>query len=279
MSIQIVEKSGEGLSRVYGITVPAKTLSDKLEARLAEIAPQMQLKGFRPGKVPTAHVRRMYGKAIMGEIVEQSVNEGQQQALSDAQLRPATTPDVKLESDMGQVIAGGADLTFEVAVEVMPDFEPVDPTTLSLTRPVYEPSEADIDEALAELAQGNRVYEAKTGKSAKAADGDMVMADFVGRIDGEAFEGGAGEDAEIIIGSNRFIPGFEEQLIGAKAGDVVTVKVSFPADYPVATLQGKPAEFETTVKEVRAPQDAKPDEEFAKRIGMPGLSTLRDALK
>lgn len=279
MTIQIVEKSGEGLSRVYGVTVPASDLSERLEAKIAEISPQVSLKGFRPGKVPTAHVRKMYGKGLMQEIVEQAVSEGQQQALEKAKARAAGNPDLKLESDLGKVMDGEADLTFELAMEVMPDFEPVDVSTLSLVRPVYEPTDADIDSELAEIAAQNRTYEAKSGKAAKAEDGDMVVADFVGRLDGEVFEGGSGQDSEIIIGSNRFIPGFEEQLIGAKVGDVVTIKVSFPDNYGATHLAGKPAEFETTVKEVKAPAETAADEEFAKRLGLPDLATLRDMMK
>ena len=279
MSIQIVEKSGDGLSRVYGVTVSAKELSQRVEARIVEISPQMSIKGFRPGKVPPAHVKRMYGKSIMGEVIEQAVNEGTQKAIDEAKVRPATQPEMKLESDMDKVMAGSQDLAYEIQVEVMPDFKPVDPSTLSLTRPVYAASDAEVDEAVAELAKQQRTYEPKTGKSVKAADGDMVVADFIGRIDGEAFEGGTASDSQIVIGSGQFIPGFEEQLIGAKVGDVVTVKVSFPAEYGVPALAGKPAEFETTVKDIRAPGETQVDEAFAEKLGMPSLQALKDAVR
>ena len=279
MTLQIVEKSGEGLSRVYGVTVPVADLNQRLDARIAEISPQIQLKGFRPGKVPATHVRKMYGKGLMQEIVEQSVSEGQQQALDQAKVRPATSPDITPTSDIAAVLEGKADLSFELAIEIMPDFEPVDVSGISLTRPVYEPSDAEVSTELDEIAAQNRTYETKTGKSAKAADGDMVVADFVGRIDGVAFEGGTGEDAEIVIGSNRFIPGFEEQLAGAKAGDAVTVKVSFPDDYPVDTLKGKPAEFEVTIKDVKAPVAGVADDALAERLGLADLQGLKDALK
>jgi trigger factor len=279
MSIQIVEKSGEGLSRVFGVTVSAKELSQRVEARIAEISPQMSLKGFRPGKVPPAHVKRLYGKSIMGEVVEQTLNESTQKAIDDAKVRPATQPEMKLESDMDKVLAGQQDLAYEIQLEVMPEFKPVDPATLALTRPVYSAADAEVDEAVAELAKQQRAYEPKTGKSVKAADGDMVVADFVGRIDGEAFEGGTASDSQIILGSGQFIPGFEEQLIGAKVGDVVTVKVSFPEDYGAAQLAGKPAEFETTIKDIRAPAESKVDEDFAQKLGMPSLEALRDAVR
>jgi trigger factor len=279
MSIQIVEKSGEGLSRVFGVTVSAAELSQRAEQRIKEISPQLSLKGFRPGKVPPAHVKRLYGKSIMGEVVEQTLSEAAQKAIDDAKVRPATQPEMKLESDMDKVLAGQQDLSYELQLEVMPEFKPVDPSTLELTRPVYQASDEEVDEAVAELAKQQRAYEPKTGKSVKAEEGDMVVADFVGRIDGEAFQGGTATDSQIILGSGQFIPGFEEQLIGAKVGDVVTVKVTFPEDYGAANLAGKPAEFETTVKDVRAPVETKVDEEFAKKLGLPSLEALKDAVR
>jgi trigger factor len=279
MSIEIVEKSGDGLSRVFGVTVSVKELSQRAEARIKEITPQLSLKGFRPGKVPAAHVKRMYGKSIMGEVIEQTLNESTQKAIEDAKVRPATQPEMKLESDMDKVMAGQQDLTYEIQLEVMPEFKPLDPASLELTRPVYQAADEEVDEAVAELAKQQRAYEPKTGKSVKAADGDMVVADFIGRIDGEAFDGGTATDSQIIVGSGQFIPGFEEQLVGAKVGDVVTVKVSFPEDYGAANLAGKPAEFETTIKDIRAPAESQVDEAFAEKLGMPSLQALRDAVR
>ncbi len=279
MSLQIIEKSGEGLSRTYGVTVPVQDLTDKLEARIAEITPQLNLKGFRPGKVPTAHVRRLYGKSLMGEVIEQALSESTQKALEDAKLRPAGQPDLKLESDMDQVLAGKSDLSYEIAIELIPEFEPVDVSTLKLKRPVYQPTDAEVDEAVGELAAQNRTYETRTGKTVKAKDGDMVVADFVGRIDGEVFEGGSATEAQIVLGSGQFIPGFEEQLKGAKPEAVVTVKVDFPEDYGVDRLKGKAAEFEVTIKDVRGPVEAKVDEDFAKKLGLEDLAALKEAVK
>ncbi|WP_374532720.1 trigger factor [Phenylobacterium sp.] len=277
--MQIVEKSGEGLSRVYGVTVPVADLNERLEARIVEITPQLNIKGFRPGKVPAAHVRRLHGKALMAEVVEQTISETTQKVLADNNLRPAAEPDLKPEGDIAQVIEGKADLAYELAVEIMPDFEPTDLTQISLTRPVYEPSEAEVDEAVEELAKQNRTYEPRTGKSQKAKDGDQVLIDFVGRIDGEAFEGGTAADTELVLGSGQFIPGFEEQLVGAKPGDEVIVKVAFPADYQAANLAGKDAEFTTQVKEVRAPVEAKADDAMAERLGIESLDKLKELLK
>lgn len=277
--MQIVEKSGEGLSRVYGVTVPVADLNERLEARIIEITPQLNIKGFRPGKVPAAHVRRVHGKALMAEVVEQTISETTQKVLEDNKLRPASEPDLKPEGDIAQVIDGKADLSYEIAVEIMPDFEPTDLTKISLTRPVYEPTDAEVDEALDELAKQSRTYEPRTGKSLKAKDGDQLLIDFVGRIDGEAFQGGTAEDSELVLGSGQFIPGFEEQLVGAKPGDEVIVKVAFPADYQAANLAGKDAEFTTTVKEVRAPVDAKADDALAERLGVESLEKLKELLK
>lgn len=277
--MQIVEKSGEGLSRVYGVTVPVADLTEKLEAKIKEIAPTLNVKGFRPGKVPPAHVRRLYGKAIMQEVVQQSLSESAQKVLEDNKLRPAGEPELKPEGDIEAVMDGKADLAYEMSVDLMPEFEPVDAATLSLTRPVYAPTDAEVDEAVADLAKQNRTYEAKTGKSVKAKDGDQLLIDFVGRVDGEAFEGGTATDVELVLGSGQFIPGFEDQLVGAKPDSDVTVKVTFPADYQAAHLAGKDAEFETKVKEVRGAVDSPADDEFAKRLGLDDLAALRGLIQ
>lgn len=279
MSMEVIEKSADGLSRVWGVTVPAQELADKLEARIAEITPTLRIKGFRPGKVPTAHVRRLYGKGLMSEVLEQTLSETTQKVLDENKVRPASEPDLKPEGDLSQVIEGKADLAYEIAVDVMPEFEPVDLAKLSLTRPVYEPTAKEVDEALDELATQNRTYETKTGKAVKAKDGDMVVIDFVGRIGGEPFEGGSANDVELVLGSGQFIPGFEGQLVGAKPDSDLTVKVTFPDDYQVDTLKGKAAEFETKVKEVKAPVDAKADDALAERLGVESLEKLRELLK
>jgi trigger factor len=279
MSMQIVEKSGEGLSRVFGVTVPMADLTEALEARIAEITPTLNIKGFRPGKVPTAHVRRLYGKALMSEVVEKTLNETTQKVLDDNKLRPAGDPDLKPEGDMNAVIDGKADLAYEIAVDVMPDFEPVDVSTLSLKRPVYAPTDVEVDEAVAELAKQNRTYESKSGKTVKAKDGDMVVIDFLGKLDGVPFAGGAAEDAELVLGSGQFIPGFEAQLVGAKPGSDVEVKVTFPAEYQSEELKGKDAVFEVKVKDVKGPVDAPADDAFAARLGIENLEKLRELLK
>jgi trigger factor len=279
MSMQIVDKSGEGLSKVYGVTVPAAQLTEKLNAKIEEMRPRMQVKGFRPGKVPAMHVKKMYGKSLMSEIVDQAVTEGRDQALNDNKLRAAASPDISLSSDIDKVLAGESDLNFDLSVEVMPEFTPVAIEDIKVTRPVHAPTEKEIDEQLAEIAGQNLSYEPKTGKAVKAAEGDMVVADFVGRIDGEVFEGGSMEGADIDIGSNRFIPGFEDQLKGAKAGATITISVTFPDDYGAEALRGKAAEFETQVKEIKAPKQAVVDDDLAKTLGLENLDALKEAVK
>jgi trigger factor len=279
MSMQVVEKSGGGLSRVYGVTVPAGDLGALLDARIKEITPRLNLKGFRPGKVPPAHVRRIYGKALMGEVVEQQLNETSQKVLDDNQLRIAAQPDLQPKSDMDQVLAGKEDLAYELNVEVMPEFEPVDVASLKLTRPIYTPTDTEVDAEVETLAKQSRTYEARKGKTAKAQDGDQVVIDFIGRIDGEAFDGGTANDAELVLGSGQFIPGFEAQLVGAAAGKSLTVKVNFPADYQVERLRGADAAFEVTVKEVREPKESKADDALATRLGLSDLEALKAALR
>jgi len=279
MSIQVVEKSSEGLSRVIAVTIPQGDLSSRLDARIAEIAPTMKLKGFRPGKVPAAHVRKMFGRELMGEIINDEVNTSSQKALDDAKLRPAAPAQITPITDIEDVVAGKADLSYEMNLEVMPDFTPMDATSLKLSRPVHEPTDKEVNEAVAELASQNTTYEDKSGKAPKAADGDQLIIDFVGRIDGEAFEGGSATDTPLVIGSGRFIPGFEDQLKGAKAGEETQVKVTFPADYGAAHLAGKDAVFDVTVKAVKAPKEAKADDDFAKAIGIESLEKLNELVK
>ncbi|MFT4075648.1 MAG: trigger factor [Asticcacaulis sp.] len=277
--MQVVEKLNEGLSRVLEVTIAKGDLTQKLDAKIAEIAPKMNIKGFRPGKVPQAHVRKMYGKELMGEIIQETLNETTEKAMKDANIRPASQPELKPIGDIEGVIDGKSDLAYEIAVEMMPIFTPVEPASIELTRPVYEPTEADIDEALKTVVAGSKQFEAKTGKSVKAADGDKLIIDFVGKLGDEVFEGGSAEGAELIIGSGQFIPGFEEQLIGAKKGEVKTLNVTFPENYGAANLAGKAATFETTVQDILAPKEGEADDELAKSLGLESLQALKDILK
>ncbi|MEO1406393.1 MAG: trigger factor, partial [Pseudomonadota bacterium] len=276
--MEVTETKVEGLSRTFKVTVPASELQAKLETRIEEIRPQMRLKGFRPGKVPAAHVKKMFGKSIMGELVEGLIGEANQKALTDAEIRPASQPDVQFEGEMENVLDGGADLSYEFSVDVMPDFEPTDIKVIEVDRPVAAVSDEDVDAELGLLAEQNKKFEAR-GKTAKARDGDAVVIDFVGKIDGEAFEGGTAEEQAVEIGAGRFIPGFEEQLVGVKAGDETELNVTFPEDYPSENLKGKDAVFAVKVGEVREPKTPEVDEEFAKNFGFEKLDELKDMVR
>jgi trigger factor len=251
-------------------------LAAKLEAKIAEAAPQINLKGFRPGKAPASHIKRLYGPSIMKDVIDQAVQEGTQKAIDDNKIRVAQQPHIHLEGEYEKIAAGEMDLAFHFHVEVMPEFTPADPASLEVTKLVAEVPETLIQERLQALAESNRTYSTKDGA---AENGDSLTIDFEGFLGDEAFEGGKAEGAELVIGSGRFIPGFEEQLTGAKAGDHRTLTVTFPADYPAENLAGKEARFEVDVKEVKAPDEAKVDESLAKRFGLEGLDPLKNAVK
>jgi len=276
--MEVTQTKAEGLSRTFAIKVPASELQAKLDERIEEIRPQMKLKGFRPGKVPASHVRKMYGQDLMGELINKLVTETNQKALEDNELRPAGQPDVQIDGDMEAVVKGEADLSYNMNVDVMPEFEPADVTKLTITRPVAEVSQEQIDEALARIAEQNTQYEPRA-KTAKARDGDAVVMDFVGKIDGEAFEGGSAEQQTLVLGSGQFIPGFEDQLVGVKAGEEKEVNVTFPEEYGAEHLAGKEAVFEVKVHEVRAPKTAEVDDEFAKGLGLESLEQLTGLVK
>jgi trigger factor len=274
--MQLTEARSEGLLRVYRVVIPAADLVQELNAKIEEVRPRMRLNGFRPGKVPAAHIRKLYGPSIMKDVIDEQVQKGTQASLEQARLRPASEPRLDLKSDINEVQAGQADLAFDLSVEVMPDFEPAEPGSLSLERPIAPVEESQVDEALATLLKENRAYEDKDGA---AADGDALTIDFVGKIDGEAFEGGSAEDATIVLGSKQLIPGFEDQLIGAKAGDERTLEVTFPNDYAVEKLKAKPAVFEVKVKAVKAPKESQADDAFAAQMGFGKIDEVRDALR
>jgi trigger factor len=273
--MQITEKAADGLSRTYGVVIAKADIAARLDAKLAEIAPQVSIKGFRKGKVPVAHVRRMYGKSILGDLVNELVQEGVDKAVNDNGVRPASQPEVKGFDGVGEVMDGKADLSFEVELDIMPTFEPVDIKTLTLNRPVSSATDAEVDEALAEIAKQAQSFETKKGA---AKDGDQVVCDFTGKIDGVEFQGGKAEGATVVIGSGAYIPGFEEQLKGVKAGEERVLNVTFPAEYQVGDLAGKAATFETKVSEVKGPVETKIDDELAKNVGLSDLAALREVI-
>ena len=276
--MDIKEVENKGLSRTYAVTVPKEDLEKKLDAKIKEMQPQVTLKGFRPGKVPVSHIRKMFGQSIMKDVVEDVLNESSQKAMNDNNIRPAGQPKIDLRANGEDVTKGKADLEYSMTVEMIPEFDPVDPGTLKFTRLTSEIDDAVVQERLENFASGQKSYK-KKAKTAKAKNEDAVLINFVGRIDGEAFDGGSMDEHELVLGSGTFIPGFEEQLIGSKAGDKVDVTVTFPENYGAAELAGKEAIFETEVLEVRGAQDAKIDDDLASKFGFESLDKLQEVVK
>ena len=268
--MQVTETLSAGLKREYKVVVNQAELDQELNAKLVDISKRANIKGFRPGKVPVSHLRRVFGKSAMAEVVQNTIDAKSKALLEEKNLKPAYQPEVKLsesEEEVQAVMDGKGDLSFSVVLEVIPDFEVKDHAGLSLTRHVVEVSEDEIAETLTRLASQSKNFEDKEGAAEK---GDRVTINFVGTVNGTAFEGGTADDVALEIGSGQFIPGFEDQLIGAKAGDDVTVKVTFPAEYGVADLAGKDAEFATKVTKVEAAKETAIDEDFAQEDGLRG---------
>jgi trigger factor len=279
--MQVQETLAEGLRREFRVVVPASELDAKVDQRLDELKGKVQLRGFRPGKVPIAHLKKVYGKSVMAETIDEAVQEANAKIVQENAFRVAMEPKVTLPSEQSEVTAlieGKADLTYTLALEILPKIELADIRGLKLERPVAPVSEAEIDEALDKLVQQNRPFAPK-GEGAKAENGDRVVVSFTGTIDGAPFEGGSAEDITVEIGSNSFIPGFEEQLIGMGEGETRTVNVTFPTNYLNAQLAGKAAAFEVTAKGIQAAGMVEINDEFAKSLGMESLQKLRDALK
>ncbi|GGC56001.1 trigger factor [Chelatococcus reniformis] len=279
--MQATQTISEGLKREFKVVVPAAELEDKLSSQLSGLKDKVRINGFRPGKVPLSHLRRLYGRSVMVDVVQNTVNEANQQIVSDNQFRLAMEPKVSLpeaREDIEAVMEAKADLAYTVALEVLPSFELADLSSVEVTREVAEVSDAELDEALTRMAKQNRSFTARD-EGAAAEAGDRVTIDFVGKIDGEPFEGGTGQDIPVEIGSGSFIPGFEEQLIGAKAGDERVVKATFPDDYNAAQLAGKAAEFDVTVKAIEVPGELKIDDDLGKAFGMENLEALRNAVR
>jgi trigger factor len=274
--MQISETLSQDLHKQFTVTVPAADLESRVNARLEEMKPKVNLKGFRPGKAPVSFLKKQYGKSIMGEVVEAAVTEGSQKVIVDNKLKPALQPRVEPVGSVEDAVDGKADLTFKVIVDLMPDFEATDVSKLTVERLTADIADADVNEALDKIAKNVRNYTAKDGAAAKD---DVAVIDYEGSIDGVPFDGGKGEDFSLTLGSGTFIPGFEDGLIGVKAGDKRDVKVTFPTEYHAAEMAGKDAIFAVTVKEVKSPEDAAIDDELAKKLGLDDLSTLKERVK
>ncbi|MGC1351223.1 MAG: trigger factor [Xanthobacteraceae bacterium] len=277
--MQVTETSAAGLKREYRVVVPATDLEAKVNERLDDLKGRVQLRGFRPGKVPVAHLKRLYGKSAMAEVIEAAVREANSKIITDHGFKLAIEPKVVLPTEEGAVnelIEGKSDLDYTVEMEIVPSITLADFKTTKLTRLTAEVTAEEVDKALQAIADQNRPF---ATKAEGAANGDRVTIGFEGSLEGKPFEGGTGEDVPLIIGAGQFIPGFEEHLIGLKAGDSKTFDIKFPEDYRATALAGKDATFAVTVKAVEAPGSVALDDEFAKTLGLESLAKLKDAIK
>jgi trigger factor len=279
--MQVTETSTDGLKREFKVVVPASDLDARLNDRLAQLKDRVQLRGFRPGKVPVTHLKKVYGRAVMAETIEELVRETNAKIVTDRGLRLAMDPKITMpenQSEIEGVIAGKSDLAYTVALEVVPPIALADFKQITLERQVAEVGDDEVEEALQRIVEQNRPFGAK-GEGATVETGDRVTVKFTGSIDGKEFEGGSGDDIAVQVGSNTFIPGFEDQLIGMAAGETRTVNVSFPKNYLAPNLAGKDAVFEVTAKSIETPGTVTVDDAFAKSLGMESLDKLKGAIK
>ncbi|MFO6428708.1 trigger factor [Erythrobacter sp. W302b] len=272
--MQTKQTVNEGLKRAYLITIPAADLTAKIDAEIKKVAPQVRMPGFRPGKVPANLVKKMHGEALHGQVVNDTIRESVDKLLRDEALRPAMQPEIGLNDDYEQ----GKDAQITVSLEVLPAIEAPSLDGLKLEKLVVPVTDAQIDEALGNIASQNKSYK-DAPKTKKAAEGDQLIIDFVGKLDGVEFDGGKAEDAALVLGSGTFIPGFEDQLVGVKTGAEKTITVTFPADYQAAHLAGKDATFDITVKAVKVETETTLDEDFAKSLGLDSMDKLREIMK
>ncbi len=271
--MQVTQTNADGLKHEFKVVIPAGHLEEQIQTRLVEVGRNARIPGFRPGKVPMGLLRKKYGPSVMGEVVESAVNDATRHAMDEHKLRPALQPKIEITS-----FKEGGDLEFTVAVEALPDVAIMEFGGLTLEKPVAEVTDAILDEALQRIAAGREKTEEAPKKHA-AKSGDVVVINFLGKLDGEPFDGGKAEGYSLKLGSNTFIPGFEDQLVGAKSGDDRVVKVNFPADYGADHLAGKEVEFEVKVTELRQPVPATVDDALAKELGLDDLEALKKAVK
>jgi len=274
VTIKTVETENEGLKRAFMLTIPAEDIEARVEQEVKRIAPQIRMPGFRPGKVPPNLIRKMHGESLRGEALQGAVQDGVQQLLNEQRIRPALQPQVELNEGY----APGKDAEVRVSLEALPDVPAPSIEDLKLDRLTVEPDEAAVEEQIKQLASQSKGWK-DAPKKHVAAIGDLVVMDFAGEVDGTPFEGGTGEDMSVELGSGQLIPGFEDQLVGAKAGDKREVKVSFPEDYQAADLKGKDATFAVTVKAVKTAGETKLDDEFAKSLGLTDLDQLKGLIR
>jgi trigger factor len=279
--MQVTETLNEGLKHEFKVNVPASDLDAKAGARLVDLKDKVRLNGFRPGKVPVSHLKKVYGRSVMAETIDQTIRDTNTQIFTDRGFRLATEPKITMPSEQNEVeeiLSGKSDLTYTVSIEVVPTIQLADFKSFSVEKPVVEVTDSDVDDAIKRIAEQSRPYAARS-EGAKAENGDRVTISFKGTIEGTPFDGGTGEGIQVVIGAGQFIPGFEEQLIGIGAGETRTLKVSFPKNYASEKLAGQPAEFETTATLIEAPGETKIDDEFAKTLGLESLDKLKEAAR
>jgi len=279
--MQVTETLNDGLKRKLSVTIPAADLNSRLDAKLEELKGQANIKGFRPGKVPTSHLKKVYGRSAMSEVMTDAINATVSDTLDKREERAAAQPKVDLPDDqsvINDVLDGKADLAFEVEYEVLPPVTLMDIKGVKLNKPVVEVTEEEVDAEVKRVFAQNRGYTDK-GEDAVVADGDRLGLSFVGKIGGKEFEGGSSDHAHLTVGSGEFIPGFEEQLVGMKKGQTGEVKVTFPKDYQNEELAGKKATFDVTILHVDGPNEGELDDDFAKRLGLEDVAALRKAVR
>jgi trigger factor len=279
--MQVTETLSQGLKREFKVVIPAKDLAERLEGQLVEMKDKVRINGFRPGKVPMGHLKRVYGRSVMAEVLQTAINDANRKIVEDNKLKLALEPKINFPEDQAEVeraLAAEGDLSITINVEVLPTFDVGSFEDVTIERLKAEIPDAEVDTALERMAAQNRTFTPKE-EGAIAASGDKVTIDFVGKLGEELFEGGAGTDIDVILGSASFIPGFEEQLEGAKAGEERVVKVTFPENYTAAHLAGREATFDVTVKSIAAPGEVAMDEGFAKGFGFDSVEKLKDALR
>ncbi|WP_455474599.1 trigger factor [Bartonella sp. B30(2025)] len=273
--MQVTETLNEGLKREIKIVVPARDLEEKLNERLNDTKDKVRINGFRPGKVPAGHLRKMYGKSFMAEILNEIISDAPRSILADRNERSAMQPQIDIDENE-KILDGKDDFVFSLKYEVLPNFGIKDFEHIEIIREIAIIPEEEIDEQIKRVLSSTRNYSLK---DAAAEEGDRITIDYLGKIENAPFEGGADNDSQLILGSKQFIPGFEEQLIGVKAGDKKTISVKFPDDYSAAHLAGKDAEFDITVKAVSKPDELKIDDEAAKKLGLESLDRLREVIR
>jgi trigger factor len=279
--MEVTETLSDGLKREFQVQVPAADLEARVAERLGELKDRVQLRGFRPGKVPVTHLRKIYGKAVMAETIEAVIRELNAQIVSERGLKLAMEPKVTIPNEASaveKVIGGQSDLAYTLALEILPKIELADFKGIKLERQVAEVTEAQVNDALQKIAEQNRPFAVKA-EGAKVEKGDRIVIDFTGRIDGAPFEGGTGGDVGVNVGAGTFLPGFEDQLVGMTVGETRVVKVTFPDNYLNTQLAGKSAEFDVTVKSLEAPGQVTLDDAFAKSLGLESLDKIKEAVR